>query len=195
MNNDHQHLEKEWNRQCEKWCRDKDFVTSQFTDLVSRYSAKSRHYHSLKHIRSMLTLAKSHRAAIQNWDSVYFAIWFHDAIQGLWVDGESASAELCEAFLVRLNVPVNLVALTKDMILATKHHVAQHNSDILFTFVMEGRMVLEGDGREPFALEAGDAFVIPPGMSVRYADPSEDLELLEVSLPGVFETTERPDQT
>ena len=34
----------------------------------------------------------------------------------------------------------------------------------------------------------GDAFVIPPEMNVRYSNPSEDIELLEVSLPGVFET-------
>lgn len=63
-----------------------------------------------------------------------------------------------------------------------------HDSDILFTFVMEGRMVLEGEGRDPYELEAGDAFVIPPGMRVRYSDPSGDLHLLEVSLPGVFRT-------
>lgn len=65
----------------------------------------------------------------------------------------------------------------------------RHDSDILFTFVMEGRVVLEGDGRAPYVLEAGDAFVIPPGMKTRYADPSDDVELLEVSLPGVFRTT------
>ncbi len=65
---------------------------------------------------------------------------------------------------------------------------SSHKSDILFTFVMEGRMSLEGEGRAAHALEAGDAFVIPPGMAVRYRDPSDDLELLEVSLPGVFET-------
>ena len=49
-------------------------------------------------------------------------------------------------------------------------------------------MVLEAEGRAPCALEAGDAFVIPPGDLVRYAAPSEDLELLEVALPGVFAT-------
>jgi quercetin dioxygenase-like cupin family protein len=65
-----------------------------------------------------------------------------------------------------------------------------HESDILFTFVMEGKLVLEGEGRAPHPLEAGDAFVIPPGMSVRYAEPSPDLELLEVSLPGAFSTHE-----
>lgn len=63
-----------------------------------------------------------------------------------------------------------------------------HDADILFTFVLEGGMVIEGEGKEPCALEAGDAFVIPPGMFTRYCRPDQDLELLEVSLPGVFAT-------
>ncbi len=69
-----------------------------------------------------------------------------------------------------------------------KTRASVHDSDILFTFVMEGTMRLEAEGRDPFLLAPGDAFVIPPGMAVRYADPSEDLELLEVSLPGQFQT-------
>ena len=67
-------------------------------------------------------------------------------------------------------------------------HWARHDADIHFTFVMKGTMVLEGEGREPHALEAGDAFVIPPGMKTRYAEPSADIELLEVTLPGAFKT-------
>ena len=63
-----------------------------------------------------------------------------------------------------------------------------HSSDILFTFMMEGTMTLEGEGKAPFDLSAGDAFVIPPNMKTTYANASEDLELLEVSLPGKFET-------
>jgi quercetin dioxygenase-like cupin family protein len=65
----------------------------------------------------------------------------------------------------------------------TKHH-----GDILFTFVMAGAMTLEGESKEPFRLAPGDAFVIPPGMATRYGAPTSDLELLEVSLPGAFET-------
>ncbi|MGB0959774.1 MAG: cupin domain-containing protein [Halocynthiibacter sp.] len=65
---------------------------------------------------------------------------------------------------------------------------SSHQSDILFNFVMEGTMVLHGEGKDPYTLEAGDAFVIPPAMKTRYMEASEDLELLEVSLPGVFET-------
>ena len=63
-----------------------------------------------------------------------------------------------------------------------------HTCDILFTFVMEGKMTLIKEGKETFSLTAGDAFVVPPSMKTCYADPSADLELLEVSLPGTFET-------
>ena len=64
----------------------------------------------------------------------------------------------------------------------------RHDGDILFTFVMSGSMVLEGEGKEPYRLEKGDAFVIPPRMATRYSEPTEDLQLLEVSLPGSFKT-------
>ncbi len=63
-----------------------------------------------------------------------------------------------------------------------------HEADILFSFVMAGEMTLEGEGVDPQPLSPGDAFVIPPNMKTRYSAPSDDLELLEVSLPGVFQT-------
>jgi quercetin dioxygenase-like cupin family protein len=65
----------------------------------------------------------------------------------------------------------------------------RHDCDILFNFVMSGRMVLEGEGKNPYRLERGDAFVVPPGMATRYSEISEDLQLMEVSLPGDFGTT------
>jgi len=65
---------------------------------------------------------------------------------------------------------------------------ARHDGSILFSFVMRGSMTLHGDGQETQSLSAGDAFVIPPVLSTLYADPSDDLELLEVALPGEFET-------
>ena len=66
---------------------------------------------------------------------------------------------------------------------------ASHDTDIHFTFVMDGKVTLEGEGREPYRLEQGDAFVIPPGMRTRLSDPSDNIELLEVTLPGTFNTT------
>ena len=49
-------------------------------------------------------------------------------------------------------------------------------------------MSLEGQGQNTQSLTAGDAFVIPPGFKTRYSDATDDLEFLEVSLPGIFET-------
>lgn len=65
---------------------------------------------------------------------------------------------------------------------------AAYDADIHFTFIITGTVTLEGEGRAPYQLEAGDACVIPPAMQTRLSNPSEDLEMLEVSLPGVFRT-------
>ncbi len=65
---------------------------------------------------------------------------------------------------------------------------SKHDADIHFTFVLAGEMTLEGEGKDPYRLSAGDAFVIPPQMLTRYTAASADIELLEVSLPGIFAT-------
>jgi len=54
--------------------------------------------------------------------------------------------------------------------------------------VLEGSMILENDTNNIFHLKSGDAFVIPPKMVTRYSNISDNLELLEVSLPGEFKT-------
>lgn len=53
-----------------------------------------------------------------------------------------------------------------------------------FAFVLEGRMHLQVDQAEALTLHAGDAFVIPRGMSQQLSDCSPDWQLLQVSLPG-----------
>jgi quercetin dioxygenase-like cupin family protein len=65
----------------------------------------------------------------------------------------------------------------------------QHNSDILFTYVLQGSMTLTGEDECAHELAPGDAFVVPPAFNTQYSACSNDLELLEVSLPGVFDTT------
>lgn len=63
-----------------------------------------------------------------------------------------------------------------------------HDTDIHFTFVLEGQMVLRAEGEPDRDLSAGDAFVIPPGLAAQYRDCSTDLELLEATLPAGFST-------
>jgi quercetin dioxygenase-like cupin family protein len=72
--------------------------------------------------------------------------------------------------------------------------VTSHTSDILFAFVLSGSVTLHGEGQGAHALSEGDAYVIPPHMKTALTDCSEDLQLLEVSLPAHFETRVHPDE-
>ena len=67
--------------------------------------------------------------------------------------------------------------------------ITSHDADILFTFVLQGGMTLRASGLEAQNLRAGDAFTVPPRTRTAYERCSADLELLEVSLPGRFDTT------
>jgi quercetin dioxygenase-like cupin family protein len=67
-----------------------------------------------------------------------------------------------------------------------------HDADIYFAYVMSGRVTLEGENRPAQTLEQGDAFVIPPGLKTRLSAASADFELLEVALPGKFDTRAHP---
>ena len=64
----------------------------------------------------------------------------------------------------------------------------QHDGDILFNFVLEGSMTLAATGEQEVEVSPGDAFVIPPNLVHQYTRCSPELELLEVSLPGYFNT-------
>ena len=85
---------------------------------------------------------------------------------------------------------VNLVRKSCIQESKTKHNWHSHDCPILFNFVTKGSMTLEVKTEAKNSssdLAAGDSFVIPPGAKARYKG-SEDLELLEVSLPSKFET-------
>ncbi|WP_092778818.1 cupin domain-containing protein [Jannaschia pohangensis] len=59
----------------------------------------------------------------------------------------------------------------------------RHDAEIHFTFVLSGEMTLTVGGAT-HAVATADAFVTPPGEDVIYEACSDDLELLEVTLPG-----------
>jgi quercetin dioxygenase-like cupin family protein/catechol 2,3-dioxygenase-like lactoylglutathione lyase family enzyme len=70
---------------------------------------------------------------------------------------------------------------------------ARHDAELRFTFVLDGAATLECAGRAPEILAAGDAFVVPAGVTHRLTDAAPGLALLEVALPAAFSTL--PDET
>jgi mannose-6-phosphate isomerase-like protein (cupin superfamily) len=63
---------------------------------------------------------------------------------------------------------------------------SRHDGELLFLFVLEGTMTLGRQDGGPEPLSAGDAVVVPAGLTHWLADVSPDLELLEVTLPAVL---------
>ena len=65
------------------------------------------------------------------------------------------------------------------------HH---HNVSLQFFYVLKGWAVFEYEGHGVHRLEAGTCVHQPPGIRHREIEHSADLELIEVVLPGDFET-------
>ena len=60
-----------------------------------------------------------------------------------------------------------------------------HRAEFLFNFVLRGSMSLRVPAENGFLLKADDCFVIPPDTRFVLSNISADLQLLQVTLPGV----------
>jgi predicted metal-dependent HD superfamily phosphohydrolase len=118
-------LHAQWVSLASQYASGPSAIESLFNSIVEHYSASARAYHNLSHIQSLLSMGLSLSDKIQNRDALYFAIWFHDVIYDTKrSDNEEKSAEFAVEALASLGVPEQTIAITRDMILATKHHRA-----------------------------------------------------------------------
>ncbi len=113
----------------------------------------------------------------------------NEVAQAKWTPWRMKGFEMRETGIGSATANIASVQVARPQRGVKQSSVTSHQSDILFGFVMEGSMTLHGDGEEPHSLEIGDAFVIPPDMKTAFRDCSEDLEILEVSLPAQFKTS------
>jgi quercetin dioxygenase-like cupin family protein len=73
---------------------------------------------------------------------------------------------------------------------------AHHQAELVFAFVLDGSVSLRRDGGEGGGLDVltpGDAVVVPAGLDVVLQAWTEDLELLEVTLPDAVEWSVTPE--
>jgi len=80
------------------------------------------------------------------------------------------------------------VHIARPLNMKAEQHLISHDSDILFNFILKGKMELIVNGYDTKFLHKGEAYVIPPDLKYQISNYSDDLELLEVSLPGNFKT-------
>jgi predicted metal-dependent HD superfamily phosphohydrolase len=93
-----------------------------FDQLVDAYSAPSRHYHNLRHVRDCLDQMKLCVNQLADPRALAAAIWFHDAVYDpTRPDNEARSADLADQYLRTMNEPEEFIAKVHDLILDTRH--------------------------------------------------------------------------
>lgn len=99
-------------------------IQQNWLDLEKAYSGKSRHYHNLTHIATMIESFETYRDKLDKPNEILFSIFYHDYIyKSSKKDNELKSAEFALSIL-----PENISfdrQLVFDAICATQQH--QHN--------------------------------------------------------------------
>ena len=120
-------LSKDWYELASKYTSDNNLISQYYTKIEKKYSSLNRFYHNLDHIKSMLLEVKRFQNEIYDYDSVLFAIWFHDIIyEPKNNDNEKKSAECARKFLNNLEYEKNRINKVIDLILRTKNHFEQN---------------------------------------------------------------------
>lgn len=115
----------EWQTILQKYNSVELKVDEVFQTLVEKYSEKHRAYHNLSHINYLLKEVKN--IQFNDFDSIYLATWFHDAIYNPERnDNEIESAKLAVKFLSELNLPSDKIAKVENIIIATQTHSAEN---------------------------------------------------------------------
>lgn len=75
----------------------------------------------------------------------------------------------------------------------SRNPIAEHmhtELDFLFVYVIKGWVTFDYVGHGSHTLKAGSCHVIPPGLSHSVTAWSEDLEMIEITSPGRYKTTD-----
>ena len=116
-------LKKEWVNLASIYCKDTS-IRNEVWEVIKRYySHKSRYYHNLEHIYNMLMQAEEVKSKINDFDSLRFAIWFHDIIyKPSKNNNEEKSSVFARNCLKSLNFDEKRAKTVQNLIISTKKH-------------------------------------------------------------------------
>lgn len=122
-------------------------------ELEAAYSHPDRHFHNLLHLQQMLAVLQPVRSQIDDWDSLLFAVFYHDAVYDVvqYVtenNNEDQSAALAGQSLTRLNLPAEKIERCRHHILATKAH--KHSADGDTNFLTDADLSILGQPWESY---------------------------------------------
>lgn len=118
-------------------------------DVRNQYNVPKRHYHNLGHLHSMLDHLESCHDHIHDWDSVLFAMFYHDYVyKPSRRDNEERSCEQASKKLFLLQIVPRKIAFVNEMIIATKSHQENQNNDV--NLFLDADLSVLGSAREEY---------------------------------------------
>ena len=126
-------LKQSFEATIKNYSNDQKLRDSLWSEIESHYGEKKRYYHNLSHLENMLTELNAVRSQITDWDTVMFALFYHDIIyKSTAKDNEERSADLAVKRLRGIDFPQ--ITKCAEMILLTKaHSMSDDNDTNLFT--------------------------------------------------------------
>ncbi len=113
-----------------KYNASKEQKEALWNEIEQNYSNRNRHYHSLEHLDKMLFYLTKIKAKIQNWETILFALYYHDIIyNSRKSNNEEESAKLAKKRMLEISIPNDIIQQSTAQIIATKKHSISENSD------------------------------------------------------------------
>ncbi len=114
-------LEVRWNKLFSA-VENQELVKLGFANLVSKYSEKQRHYHTLSHVENCLKQMDLLSNLVSDKFCIEVSIWFHDVIYDpKRSDNEELSAANAQDFLQSIQLSESQIQKITSLILLTKH--------------------------------------------------------------------------
>lgn len=120
-----------------------------WAEIEKNYTASSRHYHNLMHVRGMISELEAVRKQIENFDVILFSVFYHDIVYKATAgDNEGQSAALARDRLRKLTANKAVADAVSAQIIATKKHERSADPDI--NYLLDADMATLGKDWESY---------------------------------------------
>jgi predicted metal-dependent HD superfamily phosphohydrolase len=101
-----------------------------YEELIARYSAPERHYHTLQHLDECFARLAESRQLAEQPHEIELALWFHDGIYDVRrQDNELQSAAWAEEVSLSAGLSQRVATRVRELIVATKHDAIPDSTD------------------------------------------------------------------
>jgi predicted metal-dependent HD superfamily phosphohydrolase len=146
-------LEKVFTSLVANYCDDAQLSAGLWGQLNAAYTSEERYFHNVSHLQQMHATLLPFQSQIDDWDSLLFAVFYHDLVYDVvrYVtenDNEDKSAEEAEKVLFLINFPPAKIKRCKQHILATKTHKQLADTDT--NFLIDADLAILGQPWEAY---------------------------------------------